>query len=297
MQNSNPETPLLVLLIGGFGHAVWVFDEWRRDAAPVCLAGAVQLAPDEPLDLFLAHDWARSFTPSVFQDVQQALDAVKPDLVVVSTRPDRNPAVIEQCLRAGCHVIAEKPLAVDEAGLLRLHRAVQKKGTLIVCRMSYPDFSVQAGDMLVFFSDDLKRTEEGPFVFVEAENAYAAVRIASYTQKTWDNNNWMRMKESMFPLVFEVAMKSDYPDFEAFKAAVKACSYKIKDSVLYYSGLGGTGDFTFYYALSRLPEIDGKPIDLKPDFTFKSPFMFESWASGKVEIKKDKREYLIHAAQ
>jgi predicted dehydrogenase len=132
MQNSNPETPLLVLLIGGFGHAVWVFDEWRRDAAPVCLAGAVQLAPDEPLDLFLAHDWARSFTPSVFQDVQQALDAVKPDLVVVSTRPDRNPAVIEQCLRAGCHVIAEKPLAVDEAGLIRLHRAVCETGKFIL---------------------------------------------------------------------------------------------------------------------------------------------------------------------
>ncbi|QHI70616.1 Gfo/Idh/MocA family protein [Tichowtungia aerotolerans] len=121
-----------VLLAGGFGHAVWVFDEWMRDDAPVRLVGAVQTLPDEKLDGFLAHPWAQKFTPSIYQELEEALAVEKPDLVVVSTRPDLNPDLIEKSLRAGCHVISEKPLAVDEAGLRRLHAAVQETGRYIL---------------------------------------------------------------------------------------------------------------------------------------------------------------------
>jgi len=121
-----------VLLVGGFGHAVCVFDEWMRDGAPVRLAGAVQTLPDELLNGFLAHPWAKPFTPAIYKNLQQALDTEKPALVVVSTRPDLNPDIIECCLRAGCHVIAEKPLAVNEAGLLRLHKAAQETGKFIL---------------------------------------------------------------------------------------------------------------------------------------------------------------------
>ena len=60
-----------VLLVGGFGHAVWVFDEWARDAAAVRLVGAVQTLPDEPLDGFLAHPWAAQFSPEVYQDIDK----------------------------------------------------------------------------------------------------------------------------------------------------------------------------------------------------------------------------------
>ena len=117
-----------VLLVRGFGHAVFVFDEWLRDKAPVRLVGAVQTLPDESLDKFLAHPWAQQFSPAIYQDVDEALAACHPDLVVVSTRPDLNPEIIERCLRAGCHVIAEKPLAVDESGLERIHRAAVATG-------------------------------------------------------------------------------------------------------------------------------------------------------------------------
>jgi len=126
------EQPASVLLVGGFGHAVCVFDEWMRDGAPVRLAGAVETLPDEPLDGFLAHPWAKKFTPAIYQNLQQALDTEKPELVVVSTRPDLNPDIIERSLRAGCHVISEKPLAVDDAGLLRLHKAAQETGKFIL---------------------------------------------------------------------------------------------------------------------------------------------------------------------
>jgi predicted dehydrogenase len=128
----NKEQPVSVLLVGGFGHAVCVFDEWMRDDADVRLVGAVQTLPDEKLDGFLAHPWAQKFDPAIYQDLEQALATEKPDIVVVSTRPDLNPDLIEKSLRAGCHVIAEKPLAVNEAGLLRLHKAVQETGKPIL---------------------------------------------------------------------------------------------------------------------------------------------------------------------
>ncbi len=132
VSDKNTGAPLSVLLVGGFGHAVCVFDEWMRDDANVRLVGAVQRLSDEKLDGFLAHPWAQKFTPLIYQDLQEALTAEKPDIVVVSTRPDLNPDLIELSLRAGCHVISEKPLAVDEAGLIRLHKAVQETGRYIL---------------------------------------------------------------------------------------------------------------------------------------------------------------------
>ena len=126
------EQVISVFLVGGFGHAVCVFDEWLRDDASVRLIGAVQTLPDEKLDGFLAHPWAQQFVPVIYQDLQEALVAETPDIVIVSTRPDLNPDLIELSLRAGCHVIAEKPVAVDEAGLFRLHTAVQETGKFIL---------------------------------------------------------------------------------------------------------------------------------------------------------------------
>ena len=131
--------PVSVLLVGGFGHAVCVFDEWMSDDAPVHLVGAVQTLPNEKLDGFLAHPWAQQFEPNVYQDIDEALVIEKPDLVVVSTRPDLNPQLIEKSLRAGCHVISEKPLAEDEAGLLRLHKVVCETGKYILPMLGMAD--------------------------------------------------------------------------------------------------------------------------------------------------------------
>jgi predicted dehydrogenase len=144
------EKTVAVLLVGGFGHAVCVFDEWLQGNSPVHLTGAVQTLPGEPLDGFLAHPWAKQFVPTIYQDLHEALSSEKPELVVVSTRPDLNPELIECCLRAGCHVIAEKPLAVDEEGLLRLHKTVQETGKYILPMLGMKDASafVEARELI-----------------------------------------------------------------------------------------------------------------------------------------------------
>lgn len=120
------KTEVSVLLVGGFGHAVWVFDEWLRDQAAVRLVGAVQTLPDESLDGFLSHPWAAKFKPNIYASIEEALSCQQPDIVVVSTRPDLNPDLIEKSLRAGSHVISEKPLAIDQRGLKQVHTAIQE---------------------------------------------------------------------------------------------------------------------------------------------------------------------------
>ncbi len=139
MINKKNDELVSVLLVGGFGHAVCVFDEWLQEHAAVRLVGAVQTLPDESLDGFLAHPWSAQFTPTIYQDIDEVLRIEQPDIVVISTRPDLNPDLIEKSLRAGSHVIAEKPIAVDEAGLLRLHQVVKDTGKFILPMLGMSD--------------------------------------------------------------------------------------------------------------------------------------------------------------
>ena len=180
------EKTVSVLLVGGFGHAVCVFDEWLRGNAPVHLAGAVQTLPDESLDGFLAHPWAKQFIPTIYRDLQQALSSEKPELVVVSTRPDLNPDLIECCLRAGCHVIAEKPLAVDEAGLLRLHQAVLETGKYIL-----PMLGMANGQAFIEARELVKQGVIGEPVLINARKSYQWGRRADwFAQRKYYGGIW-----------------------------------------------------------------------------------------------------------
>ena len=60
-----------------------------------------------------------------------------------------------------------------------------------------------------------------------------------------------------------------------------------------YQGLGDSGAFTFYPDSERLPELNGAPINLAPDYTFDSPFMREDWSSGVVHITSGNRQLII----
>ncbi len=168
--------------------------------------------------------------------------------------------------------------------------SVQSKGTLIAQKLRTAAFSK---DMRVWFSSDLKRKERGGWVFAEAAGAYAAVRVVRGGY-AWDDENWLRCEDEYTPVIIEVARKSDYDgDFDRFQAAVLARKVELVDGVLRYRGLGDSGEFTFYAESDRLPEIDGRPIDLRPDYTFDSPFVTETWAGGVVTIKKGDRKLVV----
>ncbi|MEZ6077850.1 MAG: hypothetical protein R3C56_19910 [Pirellulaceae bacterium] len=99
-------------------------------------------------------------------------------------------------------------------------------------------------------------------------------------------SRWLRCGDEYTPVIIEVVRSSDYPDgFESFQQAVLSQTFNFDEGILRYQGLQGSGDFTFFANSERLPELDGLPIDLAPDYAFKSPFLNEAWASGVVNYQ------------
>jgi len=198
------------------------------------------------------------------------------------------------------------------------HWAVQNKGTQIVQRLPPKTCSKQAGDMRVWIASCLKRWEAGDWVLAEAQGAWAAVRPA-FGGYVWDedpapkqqgqparpggkdaagnsktdSSRWLRCRDSTAPVILEVARREDYATREAFQAAVLADRISVSNDVLRFRGLGDAGAFTFHLKSDRLPEVNGRPIDLKPARTFDSPFLQEDWASGKVTITKGDRSLAL----
>jgi predicted dehydrogenase len=113
---------LTVVNIGGFGHTDAVF----RDLAGMQEAELIGLAPAYPgedISKFLKLEPAVG--KKVYDDYKQMLKELKPDVAIISTRLDLIPHLIIDAVDAGCHVIAEKPLALDLAMLEKVRRTVE----------------------------------------------------------------------------------------------------------------------------------------------------------------------------
>jgi hypothetical protein len=167
--------------------------------------------------------------------------------------------------------------------------SVQNKGTLIAQKLR----TSLAKDMRVYFSKDIEPHEDDGWIFARAARAFAAVKVVHGTWR-WDDANWIRLENEYSPVIIEVARSQDYNhDYEEFKAAASRQEIEFESGVLRYHGLQESGDFTFYAESTRTPELNGRPVDLAPDYAFDSPFMKETWAGGVVRIKKGNREYTI----
>ena len=75
--------------------------------------------------------------PMVYEDYRAMLDIEKPDAVLVALPPAISPAVTEDALAAGCHVIAEKPIAVSLDQGERMVAWPQKYGRVFMIAENY----------------------------------------------------------------------------------------------------------------------------------------------------------------
>jgi len=131
---------LKVVSIGGFGHSVFVFD----DMVGMTEAQLVGLAPafeDEDISFFADHDLCKDVKH--YADYAKMIEEVRPDVAVISTRLDLIPDVIIAAANAGCHIIAEKPLALDKDNLKRVRQAVKENNvrlTAMLSMRSEPEF-------------------------------------------------------------------------------------------------------------------------------------------------------------
>jgi len=131
---------LKVVSIGGFGHSVFVFDDMLgfKEAQLVGLAPAFE---GEDIRFFSNHELCRGVKE--YPDAVRMLEDLKPDVAVISTRLDLIPEAIISAANAGCHIIAEKPLALDVETLARVHQAVEDNGvrlTAMLSMRSEPEF-------------------------------------------------------------------------------------------------------------------------------------------------------------
>ena len=101
------------VLLGGWGHFFEVRKEIDASGGALSLAGN---CGDDPAD------------------AEALLRDVRPDFAIVSARPDRIAPLVALAARHGCHIVSEKPLALDLESLETLRSVVAEAGVL-VCPM------------------------------------------------------------------------------------------------------------------------------------------------------------------
>ncbi len=158
--------------------------------------------------------------------------------------------------------------------------AVQHENVLIV----QMNRAVPANTAIrIFFSDGMKErlVEKEGWSFLEEGDSYVAVRVNSTSEgwlpgaATWDDNLFLRASEPYAPVLFITGRKARFPTREAFENWVVAQKGEITEGVLRFSFRdrgGDSKDLQMFLNESRLPEINGTPINLSPERTYDSPF-------------------------
>jgi predicted dehydrogenase len=66
--------------------------------------------------------------PNVFGSLEELLDAQRPDVVHILTPPQTHAALAIEAMEAGCHVLVEKPMAVNLEEAEAMERVAQRRG-------------------------------------------------------------------------------------------------------------------------------------------------------------------------
>jgi hypothetical protein len=182
---------------------------------------------------------------------------------------------------------------------------VQSNGCLITQKLEQ---SKGASEMIVWLSrEGLTQPEEADgIVLVEAERAYAAVRVVkggyTWLEGRFESDRNIRegatmiLKEEDSPVILEIMAKSDVESFEAFKAKVKVCDIDFDGALLTYTSIYGD-QLTLDTSGAAIPTINGESVDYAPKMVFESPFLNAVWNSGVVTISKGEREKVLDFTQ
>ncbi len=73
----------------------------------------------------------------VFEGFEEMLEATRPDVVIVTSKDSTHDRFIVAALRAGCDVITEKPLTIDEVRLASIRSAIAETGRAVRVAFNY----------------------------------------------------------------------------------------------------------------------------------------------------------------
>ena len=105
-----------------------------REAAQAGVCSLVGVCDLEPNRLSRA---GRQFDIAGFQDAEAMLEKTKPDVVSIATLPSSHRDLTVMCLEAGCHVLCEKPVAMDAGEARDMVRAAETNNRLLSICFEY----------------------------------------------------------------------------------------------------------------------------------------------------------------
>lgn len=133
---------LKVVVIGGAGHLGAVLDDMvGMDEAQ--LTAYAPAMPDEEL-IAVTDNAVYNDKVKYFDDYHEMLAEMAPDVAVVSSRLDHIAPPAIAAAQAGCHLICEKPLALNHESLAGLRQAVSDNGVRAIAMLqmrSMPAFA------------------------------------------------------------------------------------------------------------------------------------------------------------
>ena len=195
----------------------------------------------------------------------------------------------------------------DNRVALNAQWSVQSKGSLITQKLKHHR---GGAEMIVWMSKDglSVPVEADGIIFVEAENAYAGIKVVQggfewqltpfiattgeKSKRSTPEGKTMILDDEYAPVIVEVMAKSDVSSFEAFKAKVKASKIRLNGPVLEYKTIYGE-QLTFDTSAREVPTINGNPVNYAPKKVFESPFLNADWNSGIVTITKGNRKKVL----
>jgi hypothetical protein len=142
-----------------------------------------------------------------------------------------------------------------------------------------------------FHGKKLKKVKEGGWIFATNGKAFVGVKFLDGDVK-WDEANELASQANHSPesttRILMHAGDSRSSSFDVFRKNVLANKLVVEqDRIEYLPRLGGPRLECFRYQVAKhkdfkLPNIDGNPIVLRPEWTYKSPYLNSVFGSDKV---------------
>lgn len=144
-----------------------------------------------------------------------------------------------------------------------------------------------------FEGDDLEKVEEDGWIFASNGKAFVGVRFLDGGHQ-WDakrveaNPTNVTGAGETARIVLHAGDATSHGSFERFRETVRAQQLTVTaDEVDFRSGTNRIEWFRYVSsspATFALPRINGKPVDLRPSFTYRSPYLNGAFGSDRVTV-------------
>jgi UDP-N-acetyl-2-amino-2-deoxyglucuronate dehydrogenase len=116
------------------GVGASVFKNMHR---PAQIAEGINVVAVCDIDVQAGKQHAQEIGCAFYQDHHAMLKETKPDVVVIVTPHPSHPSLAIDCLCAGCHVLVEKPMAIDVASADQMAEEAEKTGRILAINFQH----------------------------------------------------------------------------------------------------------------------------------------------------------------